>query len=82
MEPKLETKSNRRQSRRAFNMETAEMEASSDALLDDAFGDGGVFTPSETGEDGAGDLAADDEEDADWSKYAETKSGDVSESSQ
>jgi len=82
MEPKLETKSNRRQSRRAFNMETAEMEASSDALLDDAFGDGGFFTPSETGEDGAGDLAADDEEDTDWSKYAETKSGDVSESSQ
>jgi hypothetical protein len=82
MEPKLETKSNRRQSRRAFNMETAEMEAASDALLDDAFGDGGFFTPSETGEDGAGDLAADDNEDADWSKYAETKSGDVSESSQ
>ena len=30
MEPKLETKSARRQSRRAFNMETAEMEAFGD----------------------------------------------------
>ena len=81
MEPKLETKSNRRQSRRAFNMETAEMEAE-DALLDDAFGDGGFF-PAETNhsyeEDDAA-RAADD--DADWSEYAETRSGDVSESSQ
>ena len=81
MEPKLETKSNRRQSRRAFNMETAEMEAE-DGLLDDAFGDGGFF-PAETNdsyeEDDAARAASDD---ADWSEYAETRSGDVSESSQ
>lgn len=38
MEPKLETKSARRQSRRAFNMETAEMEA---------FGDGDSFEEEE-----------------------------------
>ena len=83
MEPKLETKSARRQSRRAFNMETAEMEA---------FGDGDSFEEEEekasrddddekTSARGfrAGERERygddDDVENADWAQYSRARRG-------
>ena len=73
MEPKLETKSARRRSRRAFNMETAEMEAG-------AWGDGEAEDEDdatlrvETTAD-AETKAADGDEHADWARFARLGSG-------
>ena len=72
MEPKLETKSARRRSRRAFNMETAEMEAGArrdDGEADDVPYDGETLYGQET----AGDAECD--ENADWTRFARPGSG-------
>ena len=84
MEPKLETKSARRQSRRAFNMETAEMEAFGDG--EDSFEeeekasrDDDDEKKSARGARGAGEDERygddDDAENADWARYSRARRG-------
>ena len=77
MEPKLETKSNRRQSRRAFNMETADMEAASDGGVGEIdeieSDDGDEYSNRGNGDDGGGADDDEDDENSDWRAYANRK---------
>ena len=83
MEPKLETKSARRQSRRAFNMETAEMEAFGDG--EDSFEEEEKASRDDDDEkkSARGARAGEDErygddddaENADWARYSRARRG-------